>query len=38
LPKADRSAAFKAIREEFKATLPEGTVLDKFLSINISIM
>jgi polyribonucleotide nucleotidyltransferase len=32
LPKAERSAAFKAIREEFKATLPEGTVLDKFLS------
>jgi polyribonucleotide nucleotidyltransferase len=32
LSKADRSAAFKAIREEFKASLPEGTELDKFLS------
>jgi polyribonucleotide nucleotidyltransferase len=29
--KADRSAAFKAIREEYKASLPEGTVSDKFL-------
>ncbi len=32
LGKSERSAAFKTIREEFKATLPEGTVLDKFLS------
>jgi polyribonucleotide nucleotidyltransferase len=29
--KADRSAAFKAIREEYKASLPEGTETDKFL-------
>lgn len=32
LGKNERSAAFKAIREEFKASLPEGTELDKFLS------
>ncbi|OYU94523.1 MAG: polyribonucleotide nucleotidyltransferase [Bacteroidetes bacterium B1(2017)] len=29
--KGERSAAFKAIREEYKASLPEGTVVDKFL-------
>ncbi len=29
--KGERSAGFKAIREEYKASLPEGTVTDKFL-------
>ncbi|MDZ4668762.1 MAG: polyribonucleotide nucleotidyltransferase [bacterium] len=29
--KGERSASFKAIREEYKASLPEGTVVDKFL-------
>jgi polyribonucleotide nucleotidyltransferase len=29
--KGKRSAGFKAIREEYKASLPEGTVTDKFL-------
>lgn len=32
LKKSDRAAAFKAVRDEFKASLPEGTELDKFLS------
>jgi len=32
LGKNERSAAFKAVREEFKALQPEGTVLDKFLT------
>ncbi len=32
LGKAERTVAFKKIREEYKAGLPEGTVLDKFLS------
>jgi polyribonucleotide nucleotidyltransferase len=32
LGKADRHKAFKAIREDFKASLPEGMELDKFLS------
>jgi polyribonucleotide nucleotidyltransferase len=32
LAKADRSAGFKAIREEYKASLPEGTELDSFLT------
>jgi polyribonucleotide nucleotidyltransferase len=31
LGKSDRSAGFKAIREEFKNSFPEGTVFDKFL-------
>lgn len=31
LGKSERSAAFKAIRDEFKASLPEGTEVDKFL-------
>ena len=31
LSKAERSAGFKAIKEEFKASLPEGTEVDKFL-------
>ena len=30
--KNERSAGFKAVREEFKALQPEGTVLDKFLT------
>ncbi len=30
--KNERSAAFKKVREEFKASLPEGTEVDKFLS------
>ncbi|MCF8254684.1 MAG: polyribonucleotide nucleotidyltransferase, partial [Bacteroidia bacterium] len=29
--KGERSAGFKAVREEFKASLPEGTETDKFL-------
>ena len=32
LGKAERSAGFKAIREEYKASLPEGTELDSFLT------
>ncbi|MEI7978620.1 MAG: polyribonucleotide nucleotidyltransferase [Bacteroidota bacterium] len=32
LGKNERSAGFKAVREEFKALQPEGTVLDKFLT------
>jgi polyribonucleotide nucleotidyltransferase len=32
LAKADRSAGFKAIRAEYKASLPEGTELDSFLT------
>jgi len=31
LGKSERSAGFKAIREEFKASFPEGTEFDKFL-------
>ncbi|MCG9878967.1 MAG: polyribonucleotide nucleotidyltransferase, partial [Bacteroidia bacterium] len=30
--KAERSAAFKAIREEYISSLPEGTEVDKFLT------
>jgi polyribonucleotide nucleotidyltransferase len=32
LGKNERSAGFKAVREEYKALQPEGTVLDKFLT------
>jgi len=32
LGKAERSAAFKAVREEYKASLPEGTEIDSFLT------
>ncbi len=31
LSKAERSAAFKAVREEYKASLPEDAVVDSFL-------
>lgn len=31
LGKAERSAGFKAVREEYVASLPEGTEIDKFL-------
>ncbi len=31
-PKAERSAAFKQVLADFIATLPEGTVVDKFLA------
>ncbi len=32
LGKNERSTGFKAIREEYKASLPEGTEIDKFLT------
>jgi polyribonucleotide nucleotidyltransferase len=32
LGKAERSAAFKAVREAYKASLPEGTEIDSFLT------